>query len=158
MATTKKISELTTTNVFRVGDIIPIVRGTDTLSVLNPNDFVIEYEEDVVGLRVSPDGNDILLYSPDQNTTLRTENALIALETDGVVSLSATGVGIGNDTPDASAALDVTSTTQGLLFPRMTEAQRDLIGTPADGLVVYNSTTNKLNLRANGAWEVITSA
>jgi uncharacterized protein (TIGR02145 family) len=46
-------------------------------------------------------------------------------------------VGIGTTTPNASAALDVTSTTSGLLPPRMTQAQRDLITTPAAGLIVY---------------------
>jgi uncharacterized protein (TIGR02145 family) len=46
-------------------------------------------------------------------------------------------VGIGTTTPHASAALDVTSTTSGFLSPRMTQAQRDLISTPAAGLMVY---------------------
>jgi len=59
--------------------------------------------------------------------------------------------------PAASAALTVTSTTQGLLPPRMTEVQRDAIAAPAAGLIIYNTTTNKLNLRAAAAWEVITS-
>jgi uncharacterized protein (TIGR02145 family) len=46
-------------------------------------------------------------------------------------------VGIGTTTPNASAALDITSTTSGLLPPRMTEAQRNAITTPATGLMVY---------------------
>jgi len=46
-------------------------------------------------------------------------------------------VGIGTTTPNASAALDITSTTSGLLPPRMTEAQRNVISTPAAGLMVY---------------------
>ena len=46
-------------------------------------------------------------------------------------------VGIGTTTPNASAALDVTSTTQGFLPPRMTEAQRNAISTPAAGIMVY---------------------
>ena len=33
-------------------------------------------------------------------------------------------VGVGTTTPDASSALDITSTTKGLLIPRMTETQR----------------------------------
>lgn len=66
-------------------------------------------------------------------------------------------VGIGS-APVTSSALSVTSTTKGLLFPRMTETQRDAIATPAAGLVIYNTTTNKLNLRVAAAWEVITSA
>ena len=46
-------------------------------------------------------------------------------------------VGINNSSPDASAALDITSTTGGLLMPRMTNAQRLAIETPAAGLIVY---------------------
>jgi uncharacterized protein (TIGR02145 family) len=46
-------------------------------------------------------------------------------------------VGIGTTTPDAPAALYVTSTTQGFLPPRMTEAERNAISTPAAGLIVY---------------------
>jgi hypothetical protein len=48
----------------------------------------------------------------------------------------AQGVGIGIATPAASAMLDVTSTTKGLLPPRMTKAQRDAIATPASGLLI----------------------
>ena len=46
-------------------------------------------------------------------------------------------VGINNETPDASAVLDVTSTTAGLLMPRMTNAQRQAISNPAAGLQVF---------------------
>jgi len=51
----------------------------------------------------------------------------------------------------------VTSTTQGILFPRMTTTQKIAIAAPDDGLVVYDTTLNKLCVRANGAWETITS-
>jgi hypothetical protein len=54
--------------------------------------------------------------------------------------------------PNAAAALEVNSTTKGFLLPRMTEAQRDAIGTPPDGLMLYNTTTNKAQVRAAGAW------
>jgi hypothetical protein len=65
---------------------------------------------------------------------------------------SAGKLGIGTSSPDASALLDVTSTTGGILFPRMTSTQRDAIGSPANGLVLYNTTTNKLQVRAGGSW------
>jgi hypothetical protein len=48
-------------------------------------------------------------------------------------------VGIGTTSPDASSALDVTSTTKGLLAPRMTTTQRDAITSPATGLQIYNT-------------------
>jgi len=46
-------------------------------------------------------------------------------------------VGIGTSSPDASAALDITSTTKGLLLPRMTNAQRLAIASPVAGLQVF---------------------
>lgn len=48
-------------------------------------------------------------------------------------------VGIGTTTPNASSILDLTSSTQGLLTPRMTTAQRIAISSPADGLMVYDT-------------------
>lgn len=66
-------------------------------------------------------------------------------------------VGIGVTSPNAVALLDVSSTTKGFLPPRMTEAQRDAIATPPAGLVIYNTTTAKLNLFTT-VWEALTSA
>jgi hypothetical protein len=44
---------------------------------------------------------------------------------------------IGTTTPDASAALEIESTTKGFLPPRMTLVQINAIATPAEGLIVY---------------------
>lgn len=65
---------------------------------------------------------------------------------------SAGNVGVGTAAPNAAAQLDVASTTRGFLPPRMTTAQRDLISSPPDGLVLYNTSTNKLQVRAASAW------
>ena len=48
-------------------------------------------------------------------------------------ALSYAQVGINTNTPDASSALEIESTTGGILIPRMTEAQRDAIVSPASG-------------------------
>lgn len=69
--------------------------------------------------------------------------------------LPAQGVGIGTTNPNSSALLDITSTTKGLLMPRMTTAQRNAIVSPADGLLIYNTTTEELNQRQNGAWKTV---
>ncbi|PIA81230.1 hypothetical protein BFR04_14670 [Gaetbulibacter sp. 4G1] len=47
-------------------------------------------------------------------------------------------VGIGTTSPNASSILDISSTTQGLLAPRMTTTQRLAISTPAEGLLVFD--------------------
>jgi len=55
------------------------------------------------------------------------------------------GVGIGTGaSPDASAKVEIASTTQGFLPPRMTTAQRNAIAAPAVGLTIFNTTTNCL--------------
>ena len=66
-------------------------------------------------------------------------------------------VGIGTATPDASAKVDITSTTQGLLPPRMTTAQRDAISSPATGLVIFNTTTNGLEFKSSTGWVSLTA-
>src|ERR1700761_1373442 len=48
-------------------------------------------------------------------------------------------VGIGTATPNASALLDVNSTTKGILVPRMTSVQRTAITTPATALMVFDT-------------------
>jgi len=48
-------------------------------------------------------------------------------------------VGVGTITPDASAQLDVTSTNKGILIPRMSRAERDLIASPATGLLIFQN-------------------
>ena len=53
----------------------------------------------------------------------------------------------------ASARLQIDSTTQGFLMPRMTTTQRDAIATPATGLSIYNTTTNSVNYYNGTAWE-----
>jgi hypothetical protein len=65
-------------------------------------------------------------------------------------------VRIGATSSVPSAKLVITSTTQGFLPPKMTTTQRDAISSPASGLVIYNTTTNKLNLYTT-AWEAVTS-
>jgi len=64
---------------------------------------------------------------------------------------------IGTTTEDTSALLNVTSTTNGFLPPRMTTTQKNAIGTPAAGLIVYDTTLAKLCVRTASAWETITS-
>ncbi len=48
-------------------------------------------------------------------------------------------VGIGTTTPDATSILEMQSTTQGVLVPRMSTAQRLAITTPANGLLIYDT-------------------
>jgi hypothetical protein len=53
---------------------------------------------------------------------------------------------------NTSAILQVDSTTKGVLFPRMTTTQKNAIASPATGLVLYDSTTNKLQCYNGSTW------
>ena len=61
------------------------------------------------------------------------------------VSLCFSQVGIGTSSPDETSALDVESTSGGVLIPRMTTSQRDAILRPATGLLVYDTTRKCLS-------------
>jgi uncharacterized protein (TIGR02145 family) len=75
---------------------------------------------------------------------------LVTLVFIGLSSLNAQ-VGVGTTSPDNSAALEVKATDKGLLPPRMTEAERDAISNPAEGLTIYNTDDNCLNIYV-GYW------
>ena len=77
-----------------------------------------------------------------------------------VVLLTATTyaqVGINTENPDASAALDITSTTKGLLVSRMTAAQRDAITSPSQGLIIFctncASGEGELQIKLTSGWK-----
>jgi len=67
-------------------------------------------------------------------------------------------VGIGTLTPYSNAALDVSSTTKGVLFPRLTAAQRNTLtpllnnATASVGLLIYNTTTTRFNYWDGTQW------
>jgi uncharacterized protein (TIGR02145 family) len=56
----------------------------------------------------------------------------------------------------SSAILEANSTTQGFLPPRMTTTQRDAIATAATGLVIFNITTNGLEVKSSNGWVLLT--
>lgn len=64
---------------------------------------------------------------------------------DGIVS-------IGSTTSVASAVMNVDSTTKGFLPPRMTTTQKNAISSPAAGLIVYDTTTNKACCYDGSIW------
>lgn len=75
-----------------------------------------------------------------------------ALGADKHVVIDGTGnVGMGTDTPETSAILDLNSTTKGFLVPRMTTTERNLI-TATAGLIIFNTTTSKHQGYDGTAW------
>jgi uncharacterized protein (TIGR02145 family) len=62
-------------------------------------------------------------------------------------------VAIGTVTPKVSAKLEIASTNQGFLPPRMTLSQRNAIATPADGLVIFCYDCDELQVYSMGQWK-----
>jgi hypothetical protein len=67
-------------------------------------------------------------------------------------------VGIGTNAPDASAGLHIDFTDKGVLVPRLTDAQRTGVATPATGLLIYNSTSNEFQYFDGATWVSIRSS
>jgi hypothetical protein len=66
--------------------------------------------------------------------------------------LAAQNIGIGTTTPNASAQLDVSSTTKGILIPRMSDAEKNAIPSPAQVLIVFNTNTNSFQYYNGVSW------
>jgi len=62
------------------------------------------------------------------------------------------GLGVGTASLGASAAVQVDSTTRGLLGPRWTTVQRDAIGSPAEGLEGYDTTVHLKTVYNGSGW------
>ena len=86
-----------------------------------------------------------------RNNTIYNANASL-----GVLNMQSDSLSFSSTsaiTNDASAMFQLESTTKGFLPPRMTTTERDAITTPAAGLMVYNTTTNKAQCYNGTAWQ-----
>lgn len=75
----------------------------------------------------------------------------------GLTQIVEAQVGIGTANPHSSAQLEINSTNKGLLPPRMTTAERNAIANPAEGLMIFNTTSKSLNIFFNGVWQQVTN-
>ena len=75
-------------------------------------------------------------------------------ESGGTVYPTSTGNGmvLGSNARDASAILHLISTSRGFIPPVMTSGQRDVISSPAQALIQFNDTDDRLEIRINSAW------
>jgi len=67
---------------------------------------------------------------------------LIGIHLLATSSFAQVAINTSGETATASAILDVSSTSKGILIPRMTYAQRNSISNPANGLLVYDTDTD----------------
>ena len=102
------------------------------------------------------------LKDADSDTKVQVEESAdedkIRFDTAGTERMIISGdgnVGIGTSTPSASSILELSSTSKGMLLPRMTTTQRDAISSPATGLGIYNTTDNKFNYYNGTNWTAV---
>jgi hypothetical protein len=86
----------------------------------------------------------------------------MGINTDGVVGGGdvimgiASRVGIGTATPASSAIVEISSSNKGMLLPRMTLSQRDLIDWPVAGLIIWQTNSNQGLYLYNGTdWDAL---
>ena len=151
----------TVTERMRIDSSGSIGIGTDapeqTLHVSTPNDGEgIKAENSSTGAAfeakyVAGTGYGYQLKLDDNNNV-----TTIFLRSYGNSYLNTGGnLGIGTSTPEASAKLELSSTTQGFLPPRLTDTQRDAVTSPATGLIIYNTTSGTINFYNGTAWRAV---
>ncbi len=73
------------------------------------------------------------------------EVLLVGNDANGNNVLNTGKIGVGTSTPDMNSSIDVT-TPLPVIFPRLTQTEVDAISSPVGGMVLYNSTTSKLQV------------
>jgi len=95
----------------------------------------------------------VRIYPGANNGNAGGSDGDVILCNNGTVTIG--GVIVGGTVRNTSSIFQIISTTAGFLPPVLTEAQINAIGTPAEGLMVYNSTDKTLELRDGTLWENI---
>jgi hypothetical protein len=125
------------------GSNIVIFRVND---VLNNNNIGI-YKNATSGYLFESSSANQLSYGYASNYWMSWRNSTKS------IAIASTG---SEPTPSATAIFDLQSTTKGFLPPRMTTTQKNAIASPATGLVLFDTTLNKLCVYTT-AWETVTS-
>jgi|694.fasta_scaffold81055_6 hypothetical protein len=135
--------------------------GNVGVGTSNPATLFAVSDAGAAGVEITPSGT---IQSFNRSTSaygaLTFDAAALLFRPAGteVMRVAATNnVGIGTASPNASAMLDVQSTTKGVRMPNMTTTQKNAIASPAAGLMVFDTTLAKLCVYSGSAWQTITS-
>ena len=115
------------------GLLIPRLTATQIGNITSP----------VVGLIVYNTSTNMLNFNTSSGWA-QVCGSSVSTTTGAVTTIA--NAGIGTTSPNTSAMLDITSTTAGLAIPRLTSAQRNAILSPAQGLMLFNTTTQAIEV------------
>jgi hypothetical protein len=143
--------------VTSIGDVL-IGSSSGTGAKLNVSGIIrsrtgaatIDFGHDGINGAVASSTN-LLMNANGANSLISNTNSVERMRID-----ASGNVGIGA-TANASALLDVQSTTKGFRLPNMTTTQKNAISSPAAGLMVFDTTLSKACVYSGSAWETITS-
>ena len=144
------------------GDAFPVLHRTTSTSgffytqlrTATVDRFAYGYSSAIPGFTVfnnQTNAHAFTIFNTNSNVTIgSTTDAGFKFDVNGTARVQ-NKLSVGTPTA-ASAVLEVTSTTQGVLFPRMTTAQKTAIGSPAAGLQVYDTTLNQMSYFNGTTW------
>lgn len=131
------------------------------------NVLFVDASSDYVGIGTNTPGDnlhvkesssspcDIRLENEDGNFLVRADGNKALLFVSGIEFLRADSggrIGLGGSVANAAVMLDMTSTNRGFRPPQMTTTQRNAIGSPVAGMMIYNTTTKTMQFHNGTAW------
>ncbi|GGD42555.1 hypothetical protein GCM10011514_03160 [Emticicia aquatilis] len=112
--------------------------------------FLWNYENATIG--IGTDNNERITVLGNGNIGIGDETPTQKLDVAGTVLAQSIGINATSAAPNTNAMLDISSTTKGMLIPRMTTAQRNAIAATA-GLVVYDTTLKGFWFNDGTTWQ-----
>jgi len=103
----------------------------------------------------SPSNNDLHIASAINMVFSTSTNGRYASATPKMVINDTGEVGIGTTEPHDDAILELSSSDQGLLLPRVPSTSLPTVTSAHNGLMLYEEDTHRLKIVANGEWETI---
>ena len=117
-------------------------------TVTSSSFFRFRYNGGTTALNIADATNSVVMQSKNTQQQVGVDDTQVTIS---VVSGGAYVTDLGGSR-EATGVLEARSTTKAFYPPRMSTTQRNAITSPADGAIIYDTTTDFLNLRSNGAW------